>query len=511
MHNFAGFLDDNTLRWPDKVVMTFGDEKVTNSQLFARVNALAAGLLAQGIGRGDIVAYLLTNRPECLEVILAANRIGAIFLPLNARLSPEEWVYILDHSGTISLVTSEQFCGAIEAVAGRIPGLAHRILLSDQTRPGWLSYDQVVGRHMGDRVALESIGHEDIHRLMYTSGTTSHPKGVPLTHGNMTAKTLAHLLEFEIVHSDVTLVCGPLYHVGGLDIPALTTFYAGGSLVIMPKFDAEEFARLVESEKPTSGWLSTAMLNLILNLPAAEQRDFSSLRYLIFGGEKTPRSLIEACVRVFPQTWMSDGYGSTETSSGDIFNDAAHVLSKVGSVGRPIRNLEMRLIDDNGNDVAPGQRGELALRGAKVFNGYWKDPDATSKAFLGEWYLTGDVGYLDGDGYLFLEDRKKDIIISGGENISCSEIERVLYEYAGVLEAAVVAGPHSRWGEVPVAYIVSKADAHIVPDDLRSFCQQRLARFKAPQHFRFVDALPRTSSGKVRKTQLRDWERGQTE
>lgn len=507
MYNFSGFLDDNYARSPDKVVISFGDREITNRELYGRVNELAAGMLELGLKRGDIVAFLLNNTPECLETILAVNRIGAIVLPLNARLSPEEWVYILHHSGAVGLITESLFQGAIENITDRLPDLAIKLLLTSEARTGWFPYEAVIARHKGARVRLASMAHDDIHRLMYTSGTTSHPKGVPLSHGNMMAKTHSHLLEFWISSEDCTLVCGPLYHVGGLDIPALTTFYAGGSLVIMPKFDPVEFVRIVETQRPSSCWLATAMLNLILKLPGIEDRNLNSLRYVIFGGEKTPRSLIEACVRVFPRTWMSDGYGSTETSSGDIFNDADHVLSKVGSVGRPVRNLEMRLLDDNGKDVPQGQRGELALRGAKVFKGYWKDPEATAKAFIGDWYLTGDVGYLDEDGYLFLEDRKKDIIISGGENISCSEIERVLYEFPNVMEAAVVAGPHDRWGEVPVAYIVCQSGQRIAPDSLREFCLAKLARFKAPQIYRFVEALPRTSSGKVRKTLLREWER----
>jgi acyl-CoA synthetase (AMP-forming)/AMP-acid ligase II len=213
--------------------------------------------------------------------------------------------------------------------------------------------------------------------------------------------------------------------------------------------------------------------------------------------------LIEKFSAAFPGVWLSDGYGSTETSSGDAFNDAAHILSKVGSVGRPVAHLEMRIVDDDGAVAPAGALGEVAVRGPKVFSGYWKDADATAAAFRDGWYMTGDVGYMDADGYLYIEDRKKDMIISGGENIASSEVERVLYEHPDVLEAAVVAVSHERWGEAPKAFIVPKADHRMDAEELRQFCGRHLAKFKVPREFVFLRELPRTSTGKVLKRALR--------
>jgi acyl-CoA synthetase (AMP-forming)/AMP-acid ligase II len=246
------------------------------------------------------------------------------------------------------------------------------------------------------------------------------------------------------------------------------------------------------------------MVRAILDVPGVEQRDLSSVRVIIAGGEKMPVPYIERLRRTFPSAWFADAYGLTETVSGDTFLDRESTLAKLGSVGRPCQYLELDIWDERGASVPAGERGEIVLRGPKVFKGYWRDPDATSKAFAGGWFHTGDIGVRDGDGYLFIVDRLKDMIVSGGENIASSEVERVLYEHAAVAEAAVVGRPDDRWGEVPVAYVVVRAGAATTPDELVEHCRGRLARFKVPKEVRLVDALPRNPSGKVLKRELRN-------
>jgi fatty-acyl-CoA synthase len=241
----------------------------------------------------------------------------------------------------------------------------------------------------------------------------------------------------------------------------------------------------------------------VLDLPRVEERDLSSVRLLIGGGEKMPIPFIERLQRAFPSAWFADAYGLTETVSGDTFLDSASTRSKVGSVGRPCQYLEVDIWDDKGASLPPGERGEVVLRGPKVFKGYWRDADATSAAFAGGWFHTGDIGLRDDDGYLYIVDRLKDMIVSGGENIASSEIERVLYEHDSVLEAAVVGRPDARWGEVPVAYVVVRSAATVTPDELLDHCRNQLARFKIPKAVVLVDALPRNPSGKVLKRELR--------
>lgn len=503
MYNFAAILDRNLARNPDKVVIRYESRTLTNRDLHARASALAAGLRQLGIGRGDIVAILMYNHPEFLETIFAVNRIGAVFLPLNYRLASAEWEYILGHSEAAAVVTEVEFSECVEEIATRLPTLRHRVVIGAERAGSWIGYENLVRHNAGATTPVVSVTADGLQRLMYTSGTTSRPKGVCITHGNFLWKNFGHILEFGLTSEDVTLVCGPLYHVGGLDLPGLGTLHVGGSLVIMCKFDPSETLRLIERERATGVWLAPAMMNAILQLPDLPAYDKSSLRFIIGGGEKMPEPLVSRIVTAFPGTWFSDAYGLTETVSGDTFNDAEHVLSKVGSVGRPVAHLEVRIVDDQGTDVSVGAVGEVTLRGPKVFCGYWRDEAATAAALRDGWFYTGDVGRVDTDGYLYVEDRKKDMIVSGGENIATPEVERVLYEHPEVVEAAVVGIPHPRWGEVPKAFVVLRRGADLDAVALREFCLARLAKFKTPSEFEFVDSLPRTPSGKVLKRELR--------
>jgi fatty-acyl-CoA synthase len=497
MYNFAGVTDRNASRQPDKVVLSQGERRLTNREFHARVGALAAGLRELGVGRGDVVALLLYNHLEFLETVFALNRIGAAFLPLNYRLSPVEWEFILGHSEAVALVTEPEFADAVPGAGPR-----HRILLGAR-RPGWLSYEDVVARHHGEHVPVEPVGPDHLQRLMYTSGTTSRPKGVRITHANHLFKNLGHLVEFGLTSADSTLVCGPLYHVGGLDLPGLGTLYAGGSLIVLRKFDAREVLDTIEAERPTNVWLAPSMMNAVLRLPDLAERDTSSLRFIIGGGEKMPVPLVERIRTAFPGAWFADAYGLTETVAGDTFNDAGHVLSKVGSVGRPVVHLRIRIVDDQGSEVPAGQLGEITLSGPKVFSGYWRDEEATAKALRDGWFHTGDLGRVDEDGYLYVEDRKKDMIVSGGENIATPEVERVLYEHPDVVEAAVVGTPHERWGEVPKAFVVRRPGSAVDAAELAAHCRGRLAKFKVPAAIEFLAELPRTPSGKVLKRELR--------
>jgi acyl-CoA synthetase (AMP-forming)/AMP-acid ligase II len=250
-------------------------------------------------------------------------------------------------------------------------------------------------------------------------------------------------------------------------------------------------------------WLAPAMVNAIMALPDVEHRDLSSVRVIINGGEKMPIPLIERIQRTFPSAWFADAYGLTETVSGDTFLDRDSIVCKLGSVGRPCLHLDVEIWDKDGTSVPAGERGEIVLRGPKVFKGYWRDPDATAAAFAGGWFHTGDIGVRDEDGYLFIVDRLKDMIVSGGENIAGSEVERVLYEHESVVEVAVVGRPDPRWGEVPVAFVVVREGAAVTAEELIEHCRTQLAGFKVPKDISFLDALPRNPSGKVLKRELR--------
>ncbi|MEV5849768.1 long-chain fatty acid--CoA ligase [Streptomyces sp. NPDC051985] len=504
MHNFASILDYHLAQRPDAVAVAQEDQELTVRLLHERVNQLAAGLTELGIGRGDVVALLLYNRPEFLELVYAASRIGAVFLPLNYRLSEEEWQYILGHSQARAVIAEPEFAPAMERSAGCLTDLEHRILVGSAPTASWIDYEALLAAHRGARVEPVDVGPEDLQRLMYTSGTTSRPKGVRITYGNLAAKNLAHIVHFGLTASDTTLVCGPLYHVGGLDMPGLATLYAGGGVVLQRRFDPVGTLHAIQRHRVTNLWLAPAMVNAVLEVPDRDTYDTASVRFILGGGEKTPEPVLRRIMTAFPNAWYADAYGLTETVSGDTFLDREHALTKLGSVGRPVPHTRVRIVDDEDKEVPAGELGEITLRGPKVFAGYWRDEKATAAALRDGWFHTGDIGHLDEDGFLYIDDRKKDMIVSGGENIATPEVERVLYEHPAVLEAAVVGLTHPRWGEVPRAFVVLRPGTQAGAEELREFCRTRLAKFKVPARVDFVDELPRTPSGKVLKRTLRD-------
>jgi acyl-CoA synthetase (AMP-forming)/AMP-acid ligase II len=512
MFNLTRSLDRNADRTPHEDAVIFRDTRLTHLQLLDRVNALAAAFIEAGVGKGDIVALLMGNRPEFLESALAVNRVGAAFLPLNVRLAEPEIEYIIRHAGAVAIVTEPGFAGPVAAIGERLttPWTAVMVGQDEAAGPAARDYESFLGAHSGATVPPVDVAETDLHRLMYSSGTTAHPKGVPITYGNFYWKTIGHVAEFGISAADRTLMAGPMYHVGAFDLPGIGTWWVGGSLVILPRFDVPDLLATIERERPTNVWLAPAMVNATLNAiaqsPELGDRSTASVRFITGGGEKTPVTLIERLLAAFPKARFADAYGLTETVSGDTFNDEAHIVSKIGSVGKPVVGLDVKIVGPDDAAVEPGAAGEILLRGPKVVSGYWKNTEATAAAFTTDgWFRTGDIGHLDKDGYLYIDDRKKDMIVSGGENVASSEVERVLYEHEAVLEAAVVAMPDARWGEVPRAFVVLKPgqDA-LTPEALIAHCRARLAGFKTPKEIVFIDVLPRTPSGKVLKRQLRE-------
>jgi acyl-CoA synthetase (AMP-forming)/AMP-acid ligase II len=500
--NWFSVLAHHATRTPQKAFTVFEGETITYTEMAARVVSLAGGLSERGVVRGDVVGLLSYNCPEFLETVFAASYLGAIAMPINWRLAAPEVRYILEHSEARALVCDGSLIElADEAMRGMEATLV-RASVSPDAHDGWTPLQQVAGS--GNQPAPASVAADDIHRLMYTSGTTGRPKGVMITHANLAWKNLAHIVEFGFTSADLGLACGPLYHVGALDLTTTSLIAAGATVILHRSFEASAVVDELERSRVTTVWLAPAMVNAIMALPDLDQRDLSSVRLIINGGEKMPIPLIERIQRTFPTAWFADAYGLTETVSGDTFLDRDSIVTKLGSVGRPCLYLELDLWDSSGNSVPAGERGEIVMRGPKVFKGYWRDAEATATAFAGGWFHSGDIGVRDDDGYLFIVDRLKDMIVSGGENIASSEIERVLYEHESVVEAAVVGRPDARWGEVPVAFVVLREDGTVTADVLLDHCRARLARYKVPKEITFLEAVPRNPSGKVLKRELRE-------
>ncbi|KLT16013.1 fatty-acyl-CoA synthase [Neobacillus vireti] len=502
--NFSSVVNKWAEENPYKEVIVYENKRITYKELNDRVNALAQGLLSLGIEQGDRVGILVYNCSEFFETIFAVNRIGAIFLPLNFRLAPDELAYILGNAGAKALISEDDFHNEIDSIRENLPELQHYVSLSVTEDKSWKSYQKLIDSNLGTQVLDAHVELNDLHRLMYTSGTTSRPKGVKISFENLYWKNIGHIWNFNIGPDDKTLIVGPLYHVGGLDLPSTGVLYRGGSVVILRKFDPEQVLAAIEQEKPTNIWLAPAMVNMLLQFEQAHRYNLDSIRFIIAGGERMPEPLIERVQKLFKNAWFCDAYGLTETVSGDTFLPRSKTFEKLGSVGKPCIHLDMRVVDDDGNKVPPGEIGEIVFRGPKVTKGYWQDEESTKKSIRNGWFHTGDMGYVDEEGYLYITDRKKDMIVSGGENIATLEVERVLYEHPFVLEAAVIGIPHPKWGEVPKAFIVAKKDENIIEAELLSLCKEKLAKYKVPQEIEFVNELPRNPSGKVLKRELRE-------
>ncbi|MDX6739444.1 class I adenylate-forming enzyme family protein [Actinocorallia sp. A-T 12471] len=496
--NLSRMLDWARHRFADRDALIFEDRRWTYAELDRDVNALAAALLARGIGRGDRVAVLAMNLPEYLILGLALAKTGAVMVPLNHRLHLEELADVLERSGAVGLAAEEEFGETARALAARIPRL--RVLLAfDPMGEGWQSVSALIAEHQGARVPDADLGPDDLQRILFTSGTTSRPKGVRLTHGNVAANIHAQIVELGLTQRDRVLNFAPLYHVGGLDIPGYATFHVGATMVLMRRFDAASILRAIERERITGMVMVATMLQLIRRLGPDALGDTGSVRWMIFS-QVTP-ALFRDTLALFPNAALVEGYGMTETCNGVTYLDMAHMLTKQGSVGRPVHGVDVRVVDERGAEVAPGVEGEIVVRGPKVCAGYLDDPAADAAAFRDGWFHTGDVGRFDADGYLYVVDRLKDMIRSGGENVAGPEIEAVLCDFPGVHQAAVVGIAHPTWVEVPAAVLV--AEPGLDPAALIAHCGARLGRFKVPKVLYVVDELPSNPSGKILKRELR--------
>ncbi|MGY3587728.1 fatty-acyl-CoA synthase [Bradyrhizobium sp. USDA 4341] len=491
MINLSSFIAFHARRTPDCCALKYRGEDVSYADFDLRIRQVGSWLATRGIAPGDVVAVLMKNSTAFLELVFATSHIGAVFLPVNYRLSAAEVGYIVGNSGARLLVADEEFAAI---AAGDAP-----VVLLDEAAQSSVT-------NLAPDIAPAPIHvrqPRDLMRLMYTSGTTDRPKGVMLTYENIYWKSADQTVVLGLNADTRLLVVGPLYHVGALDLPGIAVLWHGGMLCIHRTFEPEPALAAIEREKLNAAWFAPVMTTALLTCPNRERYDVSSLKWAIGGGEKTPEVRIRAFSDYFKNARYIDAYGLTESCGGDTFMDAGREIEKIGSTGRAIAHVEIEIRDDAGKRLPAGQNGEICLRGPKITQGYWRDPEKTASAFFGDWFRTGDVGHLDDDGFLYLTDRKKDMIISGGENIASSEVERAIYEIPGVREVAVIGLPDDRWGEKPVAIVVLADDARLDLTDLTEFCRARLAGFKVPRQLIIRDSLPRNPSGKVLKRVLR--------
>lgn len=482
---------------PDDIAAWFDGEPVSRSRLVERCGHAATYLDGMGVKRGDVVAWLLPNNAAFLECTLACAWIAAIGLPVNVRLASEEIGYILAHSRARLIIADQRYAPLL---AGRFAeNSAPQVVTSSGSASPWSEQAAVRGSCAPPPVS--NVRPQDLMRLMYTSGTTSRPKGVMLTYGNLEAKNKAHAKALGLSAQDRGLVCGPLYHVGGLDLITTTFLDLGAPIYVQQGFDIGRILDAIDEYRMTVTWLAPTMIRRLLDTMPDPGRA-RSLRIIIGGGEAMPTKLSRELAERLPHLWFADAYGLTETISAETF--LPKESGTKGSVGYACDGEQVAIHSDAGASAAPEIVGEVLLRGPKVCAGYWANPEATAEAFKDGWFHTGDIGWLDEKGCLHITGRKKDIIISGGENMSAAEIELVVEAYEGVSEAAAIGVPDEQWGEVPIVYFVAEAGKTVDITALRGHCASRLPSFKRPKGFFAIQSLPRNAIGKVLKGQLRE-------
>ncbi len=479
---------------PASVAITGAGRSLTYAQLDRRVARLADRLRESGVHRGDRVAYLGPNHPAYLEVLFACGTIGAVFVPINARSTSSELAYLLEDSGACVLA----HVGSHDAViAGLETSAARLVRVDDHDDPA----------DSASRRIDEVVDLDDPCLLMYTSGTTGRPKGVVLTHGNLTWNSLNVIIESDIASDEVALLVAPLFHAAALGMVCLPTLLKGGRVVLHEKFDPSAVLDAIEKERVTWMFGVPTMYDNLSAHEGWERADLSSLRLLLCGGSPVPHSTI----RRYLGRGLSfvQGYGMTEAAPGVLLLDREHTETKLGSAGVPSFFTDVKVVDAEGNQVEVGARGEVLVSGPNVMQGYWGRPEDTAAVLNDGWFHSGDIATVDDDGYVYIVDRAKDMIISGGENIYPAEVENALYAHPAVARCAIIGVPDDRWGEVGKAVVVAATTDPPAAEELLEFLRGKIAGYKVPKHVTFVSELPVSGAGKVLKPLVRDLYGGQ--
>lgn len=500
--NWVNQLERHAMMQPDAPALRFVGNTMTWADLRRRVAALAGPLSGRGVGFGDRVMILMLNRTEFVESVLAANMIGAIAVPLNFRLTPTEIAVLVEDCVAHVMLTEAALAPVAIGVRNIQPLLSVIVVAGGSSQDSVFGYEDLLNE-AGDVHEPVDIPNDSPALIMYTSGTTGRPKGAVLTHANLTGQAMTALYTSGAnINSDVGFVGVPLFHIAGIG-NMLTGLLLGLPTVIYPlgAFDPGQLLDVLEAEKVTGIFLVPAQWQAVCTEQQARPRDLR-LRVLSWGAAPAPDALLRQMSATFPETQILAAFGQTEMSPVTCMLLGEDAIAKRGSVGRVIPTVAARVVDQNMNDVPVGEVGEIVYRAPTLMSCYWNNPEATAEAFAGGWFHSGDLVRMDSDGYVWVVDRKKDMIISGGENIYCAELENVLASHPDIAEVAVIGRADEKWGEVPIAVAaVTNDDLRI--EDLGEFLTDRLARYKHPKALEIVDALPRNPAGKVLKTELR--------
>ncbi len=488
-----------------------GDRAITYREFGVRVHQSAAALKGLGLHKGDRVGALLLNSPEYLELYYATVVSGTVIVPINTRWNAADIAFSMSDAGARVLVVDAKFASLVPEVRAAAPCIENVLFVGTSVCPdGMLHYGNLVDQSHPDADRWEEPSEDDLAGLFYTSGTTGGPKGVMLTHRNSYSNTIHGMIVMSLAPGTIWLHAAPMFHIA--DISALHSLsLLGAAHTFLPSFDAEETLRIIERRRVTNVVLVPTMINMAVSLANFDKYDLSSLRLVLYGASPMPLPLLETAMRKFPCPFIQ-GYGMTEASpllsaldwADHKLEDTDRPFAPVKSAGRPIVGVEVRVVDDNDVDVPPGTSGEIIARGPNIMKGYWNRPEINKEILRGGWLHTGDIGAFDDEGFLYILDRKKDMIKPGGENVYTPEVEAAILAHPELLEVAAIGVAHPKWGETIRAVATRHEGSMLTEEQLIAWCRERMTHFKCPTSIVFVDALPKGGTGKIQKNVLRD-------
>ena len=498
----------NALFHGDRVAFVYGEERITFRSYNERVNRLIHALRDMGVKKGEVLGVLAWNCAEYMDIFGAAEKGGFIITPLNVRLAAGELEYLINDSESTVLFVGPELAGMAEKLRPRIPRVKHFISL-EGALPGMVSEAELLAGYPADEPEV-SVDDQDPLLICYTSGTTGRPRGALYTNLGIREDVICHSLEIPITLEDRGISLMPLFHIGGIAIRAYF-FYQAVPNVIMKTFDPKGFMEIIEKEKITNVILVPTHLAVVLDLPQFGQYNVSSIRRIYYAGSPMPSALLRRGMEIFGSVFFQ-GYGQTESGpeisylkerDHEVLDKSPELRERLLSTGFPALGVHVRIVDQDDKDVAPGEVGEIIVKSRHIMKEYWKKPKETAETIVKGWLHTGDMGRYDDDGYIFIVDRKKDMIITGGENVYPREVEEVLHKHPAVLECAVFGIPHPKWVEAIHAVVTLKKGASAAPDGLIAFCKEHIAGYKAPKTLEIVDELPKSGTGKILKKELR--------
>lgn len=496
----------------DTLAIVDGDVRFTYQEFGERVTRLAGNLQAMGVQKGDRIGILMLNSFRYLEIYYASFLLGAIAVPLNIRLSGAEISFMLNDAGTKALFFHREFIPVIASIRQDLPKVEHYILAEDAADidADALLYEDLLSRRVGVEAELPQLVEDDVAAIMYTGGTTGLPKGVMLSHKNLAVNAYHVALTLGLQPDDVYLHAAPMFHAADCASTFAITII-GGTHAHLRAFEPRLAMETIQRDGVTSTLLVPTMINMLVNHPEIGNYDLSSMRRMLYGASPIPVEVLKKAIKVLGCQFFQ-AYGMTEASPClTILRSEHHVVDgdekdfrRLASCGHALFQVELKIADPQGNEVPAGQVGEVIARGPNIMQGYWNRPEETANALRDGWYWSGDMGVMDEDRFVYIVDRKKDMIVTGGENVYSVEVENAIYLHPAVLEAAVIGVPDETWGEAVTAVVVCKPGCELTAGELIVHCRSHLANFKTPKFVEFVDALPKSGAGKILKRSLRD-------